>query len=156
MATSNTLSSSEPPPRYSRVVNPNPPRYAVTNGQVVLLTPLPSYPTFQPQPLIFPQPLPVPQAYLPTYPGIHYQHTFIPTLYSYNYPYPISNAQMYATPAPIYPQPQSLFYQTASSAFPTGMFGYQPQFYVPPPPPGYATLPGTNYAIPKEWLTGAG
>ncbi|CZR50822.1 uncharacterized protein PAC_00696 [Phialocephala subalpina] len=163
---------SAPPPRYSQVVDPNPQRYAVSNGQVWPVPQQPVYPAPQTQPMpapqsrYFPQPVPVavPQTYLLS---PQYQQPYTQSPYPCNYPYPQPTSSPHANqfPGPFYqqrqplpqplslPQPQQIIYQPTPQA-PLQIGPAVPDdFEAPPPPPGYVTIPGTNYAVPEEWMS---
>ncbi|KUJ22511.1 uncharacterized protein LY89DRAFT_664326 [Mollisia scopiformis] len=151
-------SYSEPPPRYSQVVDPNPARYAVNNRQAFQVAPLPSrqqHPVVQALP--FHQaynPQPYMQPYMQPYPNVQYQQPYVPYVpHNYFYPPFGSTVQPYPTPTPFY-QPQSTMYQASPQIASTEAHEYQQQSYVPPPPSGYVAIPGTNFAVPEEWIAG--
>ncbi|KAF8866454.1 hypothetical protein BDZ45DRAFT_795506 [Acephala macrosclerotiorum] len=164
MATAVPPPYSMPPPCYSQAADHNPQRHLVNNNQVWQVAQPSPQPTASPvvqaqpipvsQPTFSQQPVPYPQAYSQL---IQYQQPFMPTPYPYKYPYPLvpGNMQPYQTPVSFYRQPQvpyqqrPVFYPATPQAVPAIPL----ELAVPPPPEGYVLIPGTNYAVPGEWMS---
>lgn len=171
MTTSVPPPYSQLPPRYSQVVDQNPSRYAVSNGRVWQVVQPATNPSQQPGAnfVVQPQPMPANQATFLRQPApcphactqlVQYQQPCIPSPYLYNYSYPpsINSVQAYPVPPPFFQQPQPLpplqpiFYQGPPPVLPVVSIG-PVEFEITPPPPGYVLIPGTNYAVPKEWIS---